>query len=239
MKLKEIELDLPYRKDNEFIQQLQESKKLEYSEATRQDYETNWKEMRRDFQLMTRCMTSMIERFMKPINTKDCWKILIECVDENAEEGYQNLLGVYAIQIVFDRGQFFDASDFRKKEMVIDIVQEAMKRFSNSVDFEVDNINTACNEIINKNYLNEWFWGKSCSMGKKKARVKIIHDINDVKIYVQISENNILSEEKLLVCTLPDERSYGLFLGELRWMSKDEVALITKNGDVYACDSCK
>lgn len=239
MKLKEIELDLPYQKDNEFIQQLQESKKLEYSEATRQDYETNWKEMRRDFQLMTRCMTSMIERIMKLIDTKDCWKILIECVDECAEEGYQNLLGVYAIQIVFDRGQFFDASDFHKKEMVIDIVQTAMKRLSNCIDFEVDNINTACNEIINKNYLNEWFWGKSCSMGKKKARVKIIHDINDVKIYVQISENNILSEEKLLVCALPDERSYSLFLGELRWISKDEVALITKSGDVYVCDSCK
>lgn len=233
MKLKEIELDLPYQKDNEFIQQLQESKKLECSEATRQDYEINWKEMRRDFQLMTRCMTSMIERLMKPINTKDCWKILIECVDECAEEGYRNLLGVYAIQIVFDWRQFFGASDFHKKEMVIDIVQEAMKRFSNSVDFEVDNINTACNEIIKRNYLNEWFWGKSCSMGEKNARIKIIHDINDVKIYVQISENNILSEEKLLVCTLPDERSYGLFLGELRWISKDEVALITKSGDVY------
>lgn len=239
MKLKEIELDLPYQKNNEFIQELQRSKNIEYLEATKQDYEVNWKEMRRKFQLMTRCMTSMIERIMEPIHTKDCWKILIECVDKCSEREYQNLLGVYSIQMVFDRNRFFNASDFDKKKMVIDVVQEAMRRFSDWVEFDVNHINTACIEIIKKDYLNEWFWKKSCFMEKKEAKIKIIHNVNDVKIYVVFSENNIFSEEKLLICTSPDERSYSSFLGKIRWIAKDEIELVTKSGDIYVCNSGK
>lgn len=227
MILSELELDLPYQK-NKVVQQLQDCKK--------QDYEVNWKEMRRKFQLMTRCMTSMIERIMKPIHTKDCWKILIECVDECSDKGYRNLLGVYVIKIAFNREQFFGASNLEKKKMVIDVVMEATKRFSEIADFDVINIRTACAEIIKKDYTNEWFWKKPCVMEEKRAAVKIIHDVNDVKIYVVFSKNNNFIKEKLLLCTEPDERSYSLFLGELCWISKNEIALITKGGDRYICN---
>lgn len=237
MILSELELDLPYQKDNKFIQQVQDCKKLDYLEATKQDYEVNWKEMRRKFQLMTRCMTSMIERIMKPIHTKDCWKILIECVDECSDKGYRNLLGVYSIQIAFNRKHFFDASNLEKKKMVIDIVLEAMKEFSDCIDFAVTDIRDACMEIVKRDYINEWFWKSSYSIDKKKAEVKIIHDVNDVKIYVIFSKDNKFLEEKLLLCTVPDERSYSLFLGELCWISKDEIALITKSGGRYVCNS--
>ena len=70
MVLKEIEMDLPYVRDINPEQLSEDDIKL--------DYELNWKEKRRRFQLMTRCMTSMIERIIPRITTKDCWKILVE-----------------------------------------------------------------------------------------------------------------------------------------------------------------
>ena len=234
--LREIELDLPYQKNNEAIQLLQDCKKLDYLEAVKQDYEVNWKEMRRKFQLMTRCMTSMLERIMKPIHTKDCWKILIECVDDCIDKGYRNLLGVYTIQIAFNKQQFFLASNLEKKKMVIDVISEAIKLFSDIADFEVTNIRDACAEIKRRNYINEWFWKKSCSEEKKKAVVKIVHDVDDVKIYIVFSEDNKFIQEKLLLCTEPDERSYSLFLGELYWISQNEIVLISKSGDRYICN---
>jgi len=51
-----------------------------------------WKEKRRQFQLMTRCMTSMLERIIPRITTKDCWKILIECVEKPSGNDCINLL---------------------------------------------------------------------------------------------------------------------------------------------------
>ena len=70
MILKEIEMDLPYVRDT--------NQEHLSADAIKLAYELNWKEKRRQFQLMTRCMTSMLERIIPRINTKDCWKILIE-----------------------------------------------------------------------------------------------------------------------------------------------------------------
>lgn len=43
MKLSDIELDLPYQKNEKFISSIQESKTIEYQEALKMDYELNWK----------------------------------------------------------------------------------------------------------------------------------------------------------------------------------------------------
>lgn len=81
MKLKEIELDFPYKKNDKYISQ-QTTKGMTIEEAEAEDYQKNWKWERRKFQLATRCMTSMVERFMTPIVTVESWKIIIECVEE-------------------------------------------------------------------------------------------------------------------------------------------------------------
>lgn len=115
MRLKELELDLPYCKNEEFIRQIQENENIKYTDAVKQDYRLNWKQKRRDFQLMTRSMTSFVERVMKPVDTKDCWKIVIECVDGSAENGFKNLLGVYCIQIEFEFKKFQNLDVKQKK----------------------------------------------------------------------------------------------------------------------------
>lgn len=123
-------MDWPYHINKEFVQKVQEEQGLGYEEAVRKDYEINWKEKRRTFQLMTRCMTAMLERIMLPVKTKDCWKILVECVNTCADNTYKNFLGVYAIQVEFDFETFFHAADYEKKGMIIDTLNEAINRIS-------------------------------------------------------------------------------------------------------------
>ena len=92
MVLKEIEMDLPYVRDTNQEQLSEDDIKL--------DYELNWKGKRRQFQLMTRCMTSMIERIIPRTTTKDCWKILIECVENPSRKGIINLLSFLSLFLV-------------------------------------------------------------------------------------------------------------------------------------------
>ena len=87
MLLKEIEMDLPYQRDDLRIENIRRTGGLEYNKAVKKDYELNWKEKRRDFQLMTRCMTSMVSRLLPKIKTEDCWKIIIECSEKVCREG--------------------------------------------------------------------------------------------------------------------------------------------------------
>lgn len=234
MKLKEIEMDLPYIKNDEFIHQLQENKGLNYQDAVRKDYEINWKGIRREFQLMTRCMTSMIERIMSPINTPDCWKIVLECVDECKDNNYKNLLGVYIIQIPFDIRKFFQLTNLEKKKMVIENIIEGVYKLSDQVSFEIDSIYEACEKIKNYEYVNEWMWGKKLKIGDKYAQIKVEHEVDNVGIYaVFYDKKNTIIKKSLIIDAIPDERAYGIYLGKLEQYSQNEVILITKTGEKF------
>lgn len=234
MRLKEIEMDLPYQKNEDFILEIQALEGIEYKEALKRDYETNWKGKRRNFQLMTRCMTSMVERIMKPINTMDCWKIVFECVDNCESTKYKNLLGVYTIQIPFKTKNFFDACEYDKKKMVIDAIVNGTKELSKYINFEVTNIDIACMEIINVGYLNEWMWKKPLKYKDKFVQIKIQHEVSDISIYMVFTDiDKTIFKQVLVINAIPDERIYNQYLGSLEWISEDEAALITKTGDKY------
>lgn len=231
MKLVEIELDLPYQKNQNFIDEVLANGILGYQEATRQDYESNWKEKRRDFQLMTRCMTSMIERIMEPTVTEECWKIIVECVEKQAHKEYSNLLGAYVIQVEFDYNIFLTADDYSKKKMVIDTILKGIKKLSNCISFDLNNIVDACKQVADHGYVNEWLWGKTIRLKGKIARVKIKHEISNVDILISFTDrNNQCIKEELIISAIPDERVYAQYLGKLERVSEDVVALIDKSG---------
>ena len=231
MKLVEIELDLPYQKNQNFIDEVLKNGILEYQEATRQDYESNWKEKRRNFQLMTRCMTSMIERIMEPTVTEECWKIIVECIEKQARKEYSNLLGAYVIQVEFDYNMFLTADDYSKKKMVIDTILKGIKKLSNCILFDFNNIVDACKQVADNGYINEWLWGKTIRLKGKNARVKIKHEISKVDILIAfIDRDNQCIKEELIISAIPDERAYAQYLGKLERVSEDVVALIDKSG---------
>lgn len=106
MKLKEIQMDLPFIYSDDISND--ESVKL---------YQTTWKNKRREFQLISRCMTSMIERLMPSINTKNYWKIIIECV-----EGTPKAEGIYMpeilfVQVLFDIECFMNSIIMEKRSI--------------------------------------------------------------------------------------------------------------------------
>lgn len=230
MKLSEIELDLPYQKNEAFICKVLEEKAVGYEDAVKLDYELHWKEKRREFQLMTRCMTSMLERIMQPVPTENCRKILIECVENSPKSGYSNLLGVYVIQTEINLESFYLADDHKKKEMVIATVLKGMKQLSESVPFSLSSITDACAEIISAGYKNEWIW-KRIKVNKKNVAIQIEHEVKEVHIFMVItSGKDVVSKEKI-VTTAPDEWEYSRFLGKLIRISENEAALIDRSGN--------
>ena len=234
MYLKEIEMDLPYVENNENIRVIQEMYNLDYNHAVRRDYDLKWKEKRRKFQLMTRCMTSMIERIMPKITTKDCWKILIECVGTSPISGFRNMLGVYTLQTILDVESFFQLNDYEKKKHVINTIFYTIRGLMESVEFDLSVIIKSCNKIVDYDYINEWFWKKPIKLKQCFAQIKIIHEVNEVNIYMIFygSGNEIMKQIKIIT-TPPDEREYSQYLGQLECMSYNSVKLITKNGEIF------
>lgn len=226
MLLKEIEMDLPYVRDEKQVRLYEGDMNL--------DYELNWKEKRRQFQLMTRCMTAMIERIIPRTTTKDCWKILIECVEKPSRNAPINLLGVYSVQVPFDINQFGEMNPLEKKKYVVTKIREAIRIIGQDGSFDTEGIETACNMVAEANYVNEWYWGKPVKCGQLSAQVKVLHEVESVTISLVFRDSiNNISKETILVSAVPDERAYDKYFGKLEWISASAVRLSAKCGEYF------
>ncbi|UOK61128.1 hypothetical protein MT997_21325 [Paenibacillus sp. OVF10] len=116
MYLKEFNLDLPYVVDDENIESIMKKQKCERNEAIKLDYALNWKWKRRSFSLETRCITAMYERLFGKYNTKDCRKVLIECVENITDERIVNVSGVCSVPIQFSLNDFNEKNELEKKD---------------------------------------------------------------------------------------------------------------------------
>lgn len=226
MILKEIGMDLPYIREN--IQDPLSEDDINL------DYELNWKEKRRQFQLATRCMTAMIERIMPRIVTKDCWKILIECVKQPSRSEIINLLGVYCVQVPFETELFWGMDSREKKAYIIRKIREALESIAQHDCFDVAAIANACDEVVRNDYINEWYWKKPIRSKRLTVQVKVAHDLENVHMYLVFRDflNNV-QKEKFLVSVLPDEWVYNKYFGKLEWISDETAKLTAKSGESF------
>ena len=224
MLLREIGLEIPYHIDDNIS-----------DEESIAMYRKTWNQQEFDFRLMTRCMTSMIDRLTPRITLPDCMKIIIECVDEIWEERVINLLGVCCIQIKFDIDGFFKMDDLQKKQCVIETVLEAISEFEKKKECDLGEVKKVCEFIKQNNYLNEWYWKKAVRRKHKQAQVRVLHEVENVSIFMAIIDNKTKDKKEILaVQEKPDEWFYVQYLGKLEWISDDEVQLLSREGDVVA-----
>lgn len=177
-------------------------------------------------------MTSMIERIIPRITTKDGWKVLIECVEKPSGQEVVNLLGVYCIQVPFNINVFWEMDNLNKKKYVISKIREAIRIIAQYDFFNVEEIEKACDKVESLNYVNEWYWGKPVKHKKISVQMKVLHEVESVTISLAFEDAvQKTCKEKILVSDIPDERVYGKYLGKLEWMSVGTVRLTTKNGE--------
>lgn len=232
MQIKEIELDLPYQENYDYIEKIIRENGLSNEEANSKDYIDNWKEKRLKFRLDTRCMTSMIERLTFPVKSMSFWKIMIECVSQRSYIGYKNLLGVCVIQYEFNYSKFNGLSDIEKKKETVKIILDAIKEIDEFKDIYIK-IKNASAVIESNNYINQWFWKKKAKLGKNTAKLMIIHNVKEVEVHLIICDKEQVIVDKIIATCKPDERAFIKYFGEIGWKSPSEAYLITKEKELY------
>lgn len=231
MILRNIELDLKYQKNNQYIEELLREQNITYNEAVRLDYENNWKDKRHVFKKLTRCMTSMLEQYMGRIETKDCWKIIFVCENNPGDMKITNLLGAYEIPFKFDYQFFISSSDEEKKKIIINEVYKWIQQEKNDFSFDLTGIENACKIVVEKDYHNEFVWKNKIKKGDFQVSLKICHDIECVKLVAVFSKKQEVIYEKLVVETEPHELAYNRYLGTMEWVNNNTIAIITNDGE--------
>lgn len=233
MYLKEFDLDIPYIVDDENIESIIKKQKCEYHEATKLDYELNWKWKRRSFRLETRCITAMYERLLGKYKTKDCWKVLIECVENISDERIVNDSGVCSVPIQFSLNDFGAKSELEKKKTTLRLLMDGIEKLALSNNWDIKPFQDIALQIEQLGYVNEWTWKKNIKSPNKKYNAKVIchHNVESMDIFISILQRDgtqVLLEK--VISEQPDEFAYARHLGDLKWVSDFEVALINKKG---------
>lgn len=234
MYLEEFCLDIPYIIDEQRVKSIMEKNNCSQDDAISIDYSINWKDKRRLFSLETRCMSSMFERLFGKMQTKDCWKILIECVNEINQEKIINYSGVYTIQVKFDYNSFEHKTTYEKKQEAVELIMKGCMGVAKSKGWDLEPFETVYCKIVKENYINEWTWKKSIKSKNKKINAELIccHGIKCIDIYIILRDKDGLElARKKVISELPHEFAYASHLGKLKWISNDEVALVNKKGD--------
>lgn len=234
MNLKQFELDLPYTPDENKIFSIMNEKNCLRNDAIKIDYEANWKEKSRKFCLETRNISAMFERLFGKMKTKECWKILVECVESIGEERVLNFSGVYTVQVKFNYANFSDSNDYEKRQKTLELIMEGVKIIAKSEGWSLEPFETVFSKIVESNYSNEWIWKKAVKSADKKYSAEIFcqHGVKSIDIYIIIRDKKGTEiNRRKIISELPHEFAYAKHLGELKWVDVNEIALLNKKGD--------
>lgn len=231
--LKEFDLDIPYKSNKEHIEALMHHKGLEYLQATKLDYDENWKDKRILFRDQIRCVCSMYTRLFEKYKTKNCWKVLVECVPIVSDQRILDFSGVYTVEVGFDINLFFSSSNYEKKKLTLQALKNGIDIIVKQHQWDQEVFDKAYEEVVLNDYVNYWVWRKPVKSPTKKyfAEVSCSHHVDFLEIYLTIMDRN--REEvirKKILTERPNEFAYAIHLGELKWLSANEVALINKKG---------
>jgi hypothetical protein len=233
--LKEFDLDLPYRPDESVIERIMAERHCTHDEATRFDYESNWKDKRRLFCLQTRCVTSMFERVFgrRKMKTTETWKVLVECVEIVTD--YRVRPGeVACVQVKCDFDQVTKSTDYQKKQAALELLVAGIEKVALQEQWDLTQFRFVYNRIRELEYNNEWVWRKPLKSPDRKhsAEVQCNHQVNAIDIYLVVRDK--MGEQVIrqhIISELPNEWAYARHLGELQWRSNTEVILLNKAQD--------
>lgn len=202
----------------------------EYYEATRYDYEKNWKDKRVKLRDEMRCIAALYERFFNINRFKNdkCWKITVQAVDRIHNKDIKTTGGVTEVQVVFDIENYFMLEEYEKKRIILEALKTGIDLVVKKEGWDNKIFDQAYQDVINADYLNHYIWqSKSSPSRKYKAEVFCEHEIStfDISINIKNQKGEEIKSVKV-ISERPNERSFVSHLGSLKWISGDEVALI-------------
>lgn len=187
-----------------------------------------WWKKRKKFNSEIRSTMSLVEKYMSKFNTGDIWKILVECSESPNDKNFSTLLGVLRPQVYFNYDLFSSLYKHQKKETALELLKEGVEIVVQKMDWDITPFNDAFKKVIENDYINEWTWEKKISNEKYTAEIQVLHDVEDVtffSIFRDKKTREILSKQVLLK-DIPNEFSFMYKLGDLKWVSENEIELI-------------
>jgi hypothetical protein len=104
--LRDIDLDLPYKENKTFIEELINNQGMEEIDATPLDYDMNWRDKRINFRDEMRCIVGLYLHYLGKFRTQETKKIIINCVEKINSNKIHTFDGFTEVEVEFDYGAY-------------------------------------------------------------------------------------------------------------------------------------
>lgn len=185
-------------------------------------------EVDKNFSFQSRCVTSLYERHFSKFYTTEIKQINIFCVKESPKSNLNIVGGFCDVEILYDASEFLKLDDEEKKEVILDKLKQGIDKVIELNNWDSTPFDAAYNCVKEAGYNTNFVWKKPKSSPNRnyKAEVFIEHGLYSCDIYLIIKDKNGQEIVRRRVASeKPDELLLGRHLGELKWLSNNEVAL--------------
>jgi hypothetical protein len=231
--LRDIDLDLPYKENKPFIKEVINKQGMEEKDATRLDYEKNWKEKRLKFRDEIRCIANLYLQHLGKFQTTETKKLMINCVERiSLEEVKSTSDGFTDVEVEFDFSAYEKLDNEEKKKLILEKLYEGVLKVAEVFEWDMPILNRTYQSVIESNYKNEYIWKQKTSPSKKyTAEIFCQHEIDKyvVTMIIKKKYTNEWVKNEILFTERPHELAFVQHLGNLKWTSNTEVILLNKN----------
>jgi hypothetical protein len=231
MILRDIDLDLPYKENRPLIEELINKQGIDEKDAIRLDYEMNWQEKRMKFRDEMRCIVGLYLRYLGKFRTLETKKIIINCVENINSNKIHTFDGFTEVEVEFDYSAYKNLDNEEKKKLLLEKLYEGVLKVTETYEWDKPMLKKTYQSVIESNYKNEYVWKQKASPSRKyRAEIFCQHEIDKyvVSMIIKTRDTNELVKSEILFIERPHELAFVEHLGNLEWISNNEVILLNK-----------
>lgn len=234
MLLREIDLDMPFVKNEGFIKNLILNEGMEKQAAIECYYDTNWKKKRMVFRNEMRCIAAMYMRILGRFETLETRKIIINCVQACKQElPITTVDGFSEVEVEVDLSGYFSLKNEQKKKFLLEKLHEGMLKTALHYHWQSERFNYVYLKMVEDQLDNVYIWTKKSSPSRKyQAEIHCRHDLDVFEISLTIISNgdSRVVKKEVLIQEVPNEFLFVPHLGRLSWVSESELCFFNRSG---------
>ena len=192
--------------------------------------------VRHRFDNETRSVIALFERHLEPpCDSGKLVKVNTRIMSHVQRPEPSDAVGVVEVQIEGDHSGFFELAYEEKKQQTLEWLFRGIEIVTKFYGWDIKPYEDAREAVLNLNFENHWTWPKRAWWRNDRrlvAEVFVEHDIEEVRLYIQLRKRSgDVLQRTLVVTDMPHEFVFNRYFGLLRWIDDVAVQLLPKFGE--------
>lgn len=239
MILRYIQLNCIYKENEEEINNIIKENKLSYEEAKMKHIDIFYNEIRNEIDNESRCIITHFQHELGRYDNVNCLKVCLDCNNELDYVG-EPIENIISVGCQLNYNEYKKLNNDEKKKLVLKIIVDGFEKLNRKYNWDLTPVYRAIEVIKEKKYINrgQFLKTKSNKSRSHKAKLLFNHELDKIELFLSIS--NKLGEEikrVKVIETEPVEWYYSTYLGDIKWLSNNDVVLYDTNKIIYWSES--